>query len=260
MDKRNGKKTGKLQTRLTRIIFMAVLAAFFLMTVIVTYTSYQYYREREIGSQKNQMDKTASQISVFQNMLDNIAKQVICDDVLQKGLVTQPSSVGRYLYQKRNVQETLLTYSHIMDSIREIMIYTTDGRTFSSRTIKDPFQPEKNDWYENFWETGRTSGFTEVHKSEPNQDGYTVDVISYIMSYYSVENPGEELGKLVISVDFEEIEKMAYLESELLEGYCLYDGQGKALVTEGVLKQEYRGSVLREEGSSVFNEKASCIL
>ena len=86
MDKRNGKKTGKLQTRLTRIIFMAVLAAFFLMTVIVTYTSYQYYREREIGSQKNQMDKTASQISVFQNMLDNIAKQVICDDVLQKVL------------------------------------------------------------------------------------------------------------------------------------------------------------------------------
>lgn len=255
MSKRNKKKTGKLQTRLTRIVLMAVLAAFFLMTVIMTYTSYQYYREREIGSQKNQMDKTASQISAFQNMLDNIAKQVICDDVLQKGLVTQPSSIGRYLYQKRNVQETLLTYSHIMDSIREIMIYTTDGRTFSSRTVKDPFQPKKNEWYENFWKTGRTSGFTEVHKSEPNQDGYTVDVISYIMSYYSVENPGEELGKLVISVEFEEIEKMAKLESELLEGYCLYDGQGKALVTEGALKQEYKDFAPGEEESSVFSEK-----
>lgn len=255
MSKRNKKKTGKLQTRLTRIVLMAVLAAFFLMTVIMTYTSYQYYREREIGSQKNQMDKTASQISAFQNMLDNIAKQVICDDVLQKGLVTQPSSIGRYLYQKRNVQETLLTYSHIMDSIREIMIYTTDGRTFSSRTVKDPFQPKKNEWYENFWKTGRTSGFTEVHKSEPNQDGYTVDVISYMMSYYSVENPGEELGKLVISVEFEEIEKMAKLESELLEGYCLYDGQGKALVTEGALKQEYKDFAPGEEESSVFSEK-----
>lgn len=255
MSKRNKKKTGKLQTRLTRIVLMTVLAAFFLMTVIMTYTSYQYYREREIGSQKNQMDKTASQISAFQNMLDNIAKQVICDDVLQKGLVTQPSSIGRYLYQKRNVQETLLTYSHIMDSIREIMIYTTDGRTFSSRTVKDPFQPKKNEWYENFWKTGRTSGFTEVHKSEPNQDGYTVDVISYIMSYYSVENPGEELGKLVISVEFEEIEKMAKLESELLEGYCLYDGQGKALVTEGALKQEYKDFAPGEEESSVFSEK-----
>lgn len=255
MSKRNKKKTGKLQTRLTRIVLMAVLAAFFLMTVIMTYTSYQYYREREIGSQKNQMDKTASQISAFQNMLDNIAKQVICDDVLQKGLVTQPSSIGRYLYQKRNVQETLLTYSHIMDSIREIMIYTTDGRTFSSRTVKDPFQPKKNEWYENFWKTGRTSGFTEVHKSEPNQDGYTVDVISYMMSYYSVENPVEELGKLVISVEFEEIEKMAKLESELLEGYCLYDGQGKALVTEGALKQEYKDFAPGEEESSVFSEK-----
>ena len=248
------KKTGKLQIKLTRIVLVSVLAAFFLMTVIVTYTSYQYHREREIGSQKNQMEKTASQISVFQNMLDNIAKQVICDDVLQKGLVTRPSSVGNYLYQKRNVQSTLLTYSHIMESIQEIMIYTTDGRTFSSRTIKDPFQPEKYGWYERFWKTGRTSGFTEVHKSEPNQDGYTTDVISYIMSYYSVENPGEELGKLVISVEFDEIQKMAKLESELLEGYCLYDGQGKALVEEGNLKLKYKEFSSDRDKNFVSNE------
>lgn len=107
MGKREKEKTGKLQIKLTRIVLVSVLAAFFLMTVIVTCTSYQYHREREIGSQKNQMEKTASQISVFQNMLDNIAKQVICDDVLQRGLVTQPSSIGNYLYQKRNVQMTV---------------------------------------------------------------------------------------------------------------------------------------------------------
>ena len=254
MGRREKEKTGKLQIKLTRIVLVSVLAAFFLMTVIVTYTSYQYHREREIGSQKNQMEKTASQISVFQNMLDNIAKQVICDDVLQKGLVTRPSSVGNYLYQKRNVQSTLLTYSHIMESIQEIMIYTTDGRTFSSRTIKDPFQPEKYGWYERFWKTGRTSGFTEVHKSEPNQDGYTTDVISYIMSYYSVENPGEELGKLVISVEFDEIQKMAKLESELLEGYCLYDGQGKALVEEGNLKLKYKEFSSDRDKNFVSNE------
>lgn len=254
MGRREKEKTGKLQIKLTRIVLVSVLAAFFLMTVIVTYTSYQYHREREIESQKNQMEKTASQISVFQNMLDNIAKQVICDDVLQKGLVTRPSSVGNYLYQKRNVQSTLLTYSHIMESIQEIMIYTTDGRTFSSRTIKDPFQPEKYGWYERFWKTGRTSGFTEVHKSEPNQDGYTTDVISYIMSYYSVENPGEELGKLVISVEFDEIQKMAKLESELLEGYCLYDGQGKALVEEGNLKLKYKEFSSDRDKNFVSNE------
>ena len=254
MGRREKEKTGKLQIKLTRIVLVSVLAAFFLMTVIVTYTSYQYHREREIGSQKNQMEKTASQISVFQNMLDNIAKQVICDDVLQKGLVTRPSSVGNYLYQKRNVQSTLLTYSHIMESIQEIMIYTTDGRTFSSRTIKDSFQPEKYGWYERFWKTGRTSGFTEVHKSEPNQDGYTTDVISYIMSYYSVENPGEELGKLVISVEFDEIQKMAKLESELLEGYCLYDGQGKALVEEGNLKLKYKEFPSDMDKNFVSNE------
>lgn len=255
MRKKEREKKGKLQVKLTRIVLMAVLAACFLMMAIAMDTSYQYYREREIGSQRNQMEKTASQISVFQDMLDNIAKQVICDDVLQKGLVVRPSSVGNYLYQKRNVQETLLTYSHILDSIQEIMIYTTDGRTFSSRTIKDPFQPEKNSWYEEFWDTGRTSGFTKVHKAEPNQDGTTEDVLSYILSYYSVENPGKELGKLVISVEFEAVKSMAKLESELLEGYCLYDGQGESLVTEGILKQEYENFTLSEEQRSVCREE-----
>ena len=105
-----------------------------------------------------------------------------------------------------------------------------------------------------FWKTGRTSGFTEVHKSEPNQDGYTTDVISYIMSYYSVENPGEELGKLVISVEFDEIQKMAKLESELLEGYCLYDGQGKALVEEGNLKLKYKEFSSDRDKNFVSNE------
>lgn len=74
------------------------------------------------------------------------------------------------------------------------------------------------------------------------------------MSYYSVENPGEELGKLVISVEFDEIQKMAKLESELLEGYCLYDGQGKALVEEGNLKLKYKEFSSDRDKNFVSNE------
>ena len=160
MKKKWNRKKGKLQLRLTRIVLFPVFIAFFLIFVIVITTSYNYYRNQEITNQRNQIDKTAAQISSLQSTVNNIAKQVIYDDVVQKGIAAQESSTGDYLYQRRRVQETLTAYSHIMDSIHEIMVYTVDGRTFSSRSIKDPFEPERNEWYEKFLSSGRAAGYT----------------------------------------------------------------------------------------------------
>lgn len=232
-------KTGKLQRRITRIVLFPVLIAFFIIFIVVIYTSYSYYRNQEVVNQRNQIDKTAAQVSNMQSTISNIAKQVICDDVVQKGITVPPDSTGKYLYQRRRVQETLAAYSHIISSIQEIMIYTVDGKTFSSRSVKDPFDPQKNPWYEEFWNSGRTSGYTQIHLSEANQDGYQTDVISYILSYYSVENVGEELGKLVINVKFSELEKMMQLDSELQEGYCLYGFNGDPAISHGQLKKPY---------------------
>ena len=66
-----------------------------------------------------------------------------------------------------------------------------------------------------------------------------MDVTSYIMSYYSVENARQELGKLVISLKLSELEKMAELDPELLEGYCLYDANAIPIVSRGSLKKTY---------------------
>lgn len=233
------RKIGSLGSKLTRNMALVVSTAFCLMFAIVIFTSYKYYRNQEISSQRNQLEKTAEQIRGLQNTVGNIAKQLIYDDVVQKGISTQADSSGNYLYLKRSVEDNLKAYAHIIDSIQEIMIYTTDGRTFSNRYVKDPFKPENHSWYLNFFETGKTSGYTEVHKSEPNQDGHTEEVISYILSYYSVENPGQELGKLVINVRFDEVRKMATLNSDLLEGYCLYDGTGIPIVENGMLSKSF---------------------
>lgn len=238
--KKKGIKKGKLQIRITRIVLFPVLVAFFMIFIVVISTSYNYYRTQEIVNQRNQVDKTAAQISNLQSTIGNIAKQVIYDDVVQKGIAAPADSTGIYLYQRRKVQETLTTYSHIISSIHEIMIYTEDGRTFSSRDIKDPFDPEKNPWYKDFWESGRTSGYTKIHPSEADQDGYQVDVMSYMLSYYSVENAGKELGKLVVSVKLNELEKMVQLDSDLLEGYCLYDSNAESVISYGKLKKSYK--------------------
>lgn len=249
--KKKGIKKGKLQIRITRIVLFPVLVAFFMIFIVVISTSYNYYRTQEIINQRNQVDKTAAQISNLQSTISNIAKQVIYDDVVQKGIAAPADSTGNYLYQRRKVQETLTTYSHIISSIHEIMIYTEDGRTFSSRNIKDPFDPEKNPWYEEFWESGRTSGYTKIHPSEADQDGYQVDVMSYMLSYYSVENAGKELGKLVVSVKLNELEKMVQLDSDLLEGYCLYDSNAEPVICHGRLKKDY-DQIQRENENGII--------
>lgn len=249
--KKKGIKKGKLQIRITRIVLFPVLVAFFMIFIVVISTSYNYYRTQEIINQRNQVDKTAAQISNLQSTISNIAKQVIYDDVVQKGIAAPADSTGIYLYQRRKVQETLTTYLHIISSIHEIMIYTEDGRTFSSRNIKDPFDPEKNPWYKDFWESGRTSGYTKIHLSEADQDGYQVDVMSYMLSYYSVENAGKELGKLVVSVKLNELEKMVQLDSDLLEGYCLYDSNAEPVICHGRLKKDY-DTIQRENENGII--------
>mgnify|MGYP000500194670 FL=1 len=101
--------------------------------IVVISTSYNYYRTQEIINQRNQVDKTAAQISNLQSTISNIAKQVIYDDVVQKGIAAPADSTGIYLYQRRKVQETLTTYLHIISSIHEIMIYTEDAKLFQQK-------------------------------------------------------------------------------------------------------------------------------
>jgi len=233
------RKTKKLQFRLTWIVLAVVSVAFLLVFIIIIYNTYNNYRRQEINNQRYQLDKTVVQISSYQDTINNIAKQVIYDDVVQKGLTATVNSSGDYLYQKRNAQATLGNYIHIIESVQEIMIYTADGRTFSSRNIKDPFQPENNRWYEEFLASGKKTGFTGIHQSEPNQDGYTVDVISYVVSYYSVENTGQELGELMVSIEFDTIRQMAKQEDSLLKGYGLFDSEKNILIKEGDFSLSY---------------------
>lgn len=240
MKDRNLKRRGKLQPKFTRNVLGVVFAAFLLIFVIVLYTSFTYYQNQEISNQRNQLDKTASQIFTLQNTVYNIAKQMIYDEVVQQGIVAEEESTGSYLYLKRNVNVTLTSYSHIMDSIQEVMVYTDNGKTFSSREVKSPFRPEENQWYLDFLASGKISGFTDVHQSDSHQDGYSENVISYIMNYYSLEKGRQKLGELVVNIRFDDLEEITRLESELMNGYCLYDSSGKAIISQGNLSCAYR--------------------
>lgn len=198
-----------LQLRLTKSVLYAVLFAFILVFCVVLYTTSHNTREQEIDSQLHQLEMAASQIQTLQNTTMNLVKQVVYDDTIQETLLQAEDPLGYYLYSRRYAQERLTSYSHILDMVHEIMIYTTDGKTYSSRAIKDPFKPEKHSWYSDFMASEKEQGFSTVHPSEANQDGSWEEVISFIAGYYSVEKTGRKLGQIVVSLSFDDLKEMA---------------------------------------------------
>lgn len=259
-DENAEKKTGRLEPKLTRMVLSVVLSAFLLIFLIVLNTAYHYYRKQEIDNQLYQLDKTASQIFTLQTTTANLGKQIIYDEAVSRCLDMEEDSTGEYLYAKRKMQSKLANYSFILDGVREIMLYTTDGRTFSGKYVKQAFVPEEKPWYQNFLESGKKYGFSEVHSSEPNTNGYSVDVVSFIMGYYSVGDTTRELGKLIIDIDLEKIKEFMQIDNSMVTGCTLFDGKGRELYAEGSLRSGYDEIMERNDNGIVQNLKGDVLV
>ncbi len=232
------KKRGRLAAKFTSMVLAVVLVAFLLAFVIYLGTTYTYYRNQIISNQQYQLEKTASQIRTLQTTVENMGKQILYDDAVLSYMDMEEDSSGNYLYGKRRVQRTLANYSYIVDGTVEIMIYTNDGRTLSSRDVKSPFVPEENDWYQEFLSRNVNSGFSKVHDSEPSSNSISIDVVSYIMSFYSIGNNSHELGKMIIDLDASMIQEMLETSEELVLGNCLSDWQGQPLILQGDMQRQ----------------------
>lgn len=231
--------SGKLSRKLTFPVLMTVTAVFMVMLIIIIGYYQNSYREREISSQRAQMDRAVSAISMMQSTVENIAKQIVVSTAVQTDTnVPQPKNAKNYVSQTA-VKNALRTYTYVMDYIQEIMIYTDSGRTYSSMQSKDEFYPNKEDWYKDFKADAKNKDFTDVHMSSPTQDGRSRKVISYILTYYSIENYPLELGDLIISLDYAYIENLASLDMSLLEGYAVYNEVGNSVMKRGNIGLDY---------------------
>ena len=232
------KRRGRLHFRLIRVVVILVsvmFAAFFLLVVRNVFVSTQ---EREIENMRTQVAKTAQQITYIQQTLQNISKLIIYNDVVQTRITSQDANAGEELFAARSVGTTLREYLHILDGVDEITIYTIDGKTLTSRYVRGDLDPEKTDWFRDFLNSGKASGYTQVHRSIPWQSGYSIDVISYIVNYYSIDRVNEKLGELIISFDFSKLTEIVQMDATILNGYRLLNGDGDALISEGTLNVE----------------------
>ncbi len=263
MEKKKNYTT--LQRKLIGFVLGSVAVTFILVSFVVLLITSRNTREQEIENQQHQLEKAASHIRMLQASTMNLAKQVMLDELIYQAAGQKETSTGAYLYAKRVAQSKLTDYAHIMDEIQEIMIYTEDGRTFSSRYVKDPFKPEQNPWFEEFMATGKKEGFSRVHQSEATQDGQTEEVISFITRYYPPEYQRGEIGWMVVNLELDVVREMAKLETMLLKGYGLLDDAGNVIVMDGSInleEQPYGQELVQEQedGSLMWEAKNDVFL
>ena len=263
MEKKKNYTT--LQRKLIGFVLGSVAVTFILVSFVVLLLTSRNTREQEIENQQHQLEKAASHIRMLQASTMNLAKQVMLDELIYQAAGQKETSTGAYLYAKRVAQSKLTDYAHIMDEIQEIMIYTEDGRTFSSRYVKDPFKPEQNPWFEEFMATGKKEGFSRVHQSEATQDGQTEEVISFITRYYPPEYQRGEIGWMVVNLELDVVREMAKLETMLLKGYGLLDDAGNVIVMDGSInleEQPYGQELVQEQedGSLMWEAKNDVFL
>ncbi|MBO7708937.1 MAG: histidine kinase [Lachnospiraceae bacterium] len=239
MAQRKKARTRRLGPKLIRTVFLIVTLGFVIFFCIVAAELYRGSREREIDNQRSQLTQTAGRIRSLQSTIRNIASLIVYNDVVQKGISGKAEDIGDELYAARNISNTLKEYLHIVDGTEEITIYTTDGQTLTSRYVRGNMDPAETDWFRDFRGTGKTSGFTGVHSSIPMQSGYTTDVFTFITGYFSLDDPRDKLGELLINVEYRTLRNMTGIDMTMLNGYALFSGEGEKLVEEGELPCSY---------------------
>lgn len=165
-----------------------------------------------------------------------MGKLIVYNAVMQQNLEGNADKPGLYLYAGRKVSDTLKEYLHIVDGVEEITRYTFGGRTLTSRYVRGDFDPDASEWFEEFLASGKSSGYSGVHRSVPFQNGYAIDVVSYITHYDSIRNGKEKLGELIINLDVAQLEAIARQDFSVLNGYWLLDESGDALASWGELR------------------------
>ncbi len=230
-----GRKTGgSLEKKLNRSILLAVFITILVIFAVVARDVYSRYRDREIESQKTQLNRIAEQINSFQSTVQNIATLVVFNDNIQSYLTDTDMNTVDSLIDRRKVNDTLKEYLHVLDGTEEIAILTRDGQVLTSRSVRGTTDPREEDWYRKFNESRRTDGYSEIHESIPMQSGYKISEVSYIMEFHPF-NGGEVLGRLMMSIDLDALVDMVKPDTSLLSGYWLLDYNGKPLVSDGEL-------------------------
>ena len=252
--KETGRKKEKLQPRIIRtVMIMIVIFSALIYGGISVYWRMTNTRQA-VHDQMSQINKTAEQISFWQTTTINIAKKVAVDTDLRKKMEMPKANTPEYALAVREIRNTLRSYTHIEEGIQELVLYTNEGRTFSSAEMRGDFLPEQNEWYLDFQNTGKISGYTKIHSTTRTEGMLEVPAISYIMPYSAIDDYRIQEGCIIVIMGYASLEEIMSVNMMQLNGCCLYDGEGVPIVQTGEITVPY-DRIIGGAVNGIFQER-----
>ncbi|GGG03428.1 sensor histidine kinase [Paenibacillus abyssi] len=221
-------------TILQRIIIVAAVS--FLLSAGFTY----YYYEKILVDQMLHNDETKLRQTSrqLQYMSDDIAKfsfSLIISDQLQSffkdydqadifGKFAMQEDTFRYLNNNKGLRKEVTSFALVMP----------DGETFWSVAKNDSYFQErmKEEWYQNYAKSGQPYAFTEPYTIFFN--ALTENkTISFIVKVKDIEQSGQEIGELILNLDYSSFESLLEFGSSDFDDF-LWINSGNYLLYEKI--------------------------
>ena len=241
-------KKKSLAIRLIRLVLLIVMFVYIGTFALFVHDVIRKLERKEINNHRIQAMKTASQISEYQNMVVNLSNVIGANETIQKQVRTREDSVGEQLYRRRNIINILQEYKYILKDVDEILLVTNDGTEYSSRDVRSEEPVGNKWWYKDFFSSGKTLGWSEIHESS-NKAEYAGTVVTYIADYYSITSY-KKIGTLCFSIRTEAFQDMLSPQRNelLIDEYGLIAGA----LDEGVLPIDAKKAVKQQDGDDAF--------
>ena len=169
--------------------------------------------------------KSCQQLSYYLENVITYSRCVSADNQVQDCLERLDSSQEKdydYYSTIKRLQNTLRAYKMEQSAtIDDIYTVGNEGETY---TIPDYDDTSGNGWLGDFLTRNSDSGFTEIHLSPGDMPTYHTYVTSYVADIYDVNNIGNQLGKVVVNLRYDVIEKTLNTQNRPFQTVFLYNG------------------------------------
>ncbi|MEV5026532.1 sensor histidine kinase [Paenibacillus sp. LPE1-1-1.1] len=217
---------------LQRIIIVAIIS--FLLSAAFTFYYYKTILVKQmIHEDETKLSQTVRQLEYMSDDIAKFSFSLIISEQLQSFYKTfdQLDTFGQFALIQDSL-DYLDENKGLRKEVSSFALLLPDRRVFWSEARNDQYFSErlKEDWYQNFVQSGQQHAFTEPHDMILTSN--TVEqgkIISFIVTVTDIEQPGRRIGELILNLDYSSFESLLDFGSADFEGVLWMNDAGYLL-------------------------------
>jgi two-component system, sensor histidine kinase YesM len=249
---------------------LAVLISLVLMGVFEYYYFTNILKDKAIDDDKIRLGQTEQQFSYIQNDLKTYSRDILIDTQIQDILkIVTIQNDYNYLLTVFEINKRLQQFSSMRNYIHSILIVTQNGSVYGSlESYNNSYIANSlsEGWYQVFLHKKTNHYFSPPHNIKIT--GIQADVVSYITNIKDLENSNSILGRLIINVNYNYLNKIFVSNGKNSESFwCLSEDNTKIFqnisnqknvpVPKEVLGKKQLNSTLLSKDNGYYIAKSS---